>query len=141
MRRLLNFLIPLSSGLLFGVGLIVSGMTQPAKVQGFLDIGGLWDPSLGLVMGGAIAVTLPVFQWGLRRRKAPPMHGSIEKRLVVGSFLFGIGWGISGFCPGPALVSASAGSGDALAYVLTMGIGMLVGNRFEASHKPHLRHS
>ena len=135
MRHLLDFLIPLLSGLLFGVGLIVSGMTHPAKVQGFLDLGGLWDPSLGLVMGGAIAVTLPVFQWIQRRRKAPPMNGPIDRRLVIGSVLFGVGWGLSGFCPGPALVSASAGSGEALVYVLTMGVGMLIGNCFGGSDR------
>ncbi len=131
MSRLLGWAVPLVAGLLFGLGLIVSGMMDPAKVQAFLDVGGRWDPSLALVMGGAIAVALPVFQ--LARRHHPPSpHGPVEGRLIVGSVLFGIGWGLSGYCPGPALVAASAGSAEALGYGVAMGLGMVIGNRFGA---------
>lgn len=135
MKRLAEWMIALLSGLLFGAGLIVSGMVDPAKVQAFLDVGGRWDPSLALVMGGAIAVALPVFQ--LARRWHPPApHGPVEGRLIVGSVLFGIGWGLSGYCPGPALVAASAGSVEALGYGVAMGLGMVIGNRFGARDLP-----
>lgn len=132
MKQLLQPLLPFFSGLLFGLGLAVSGMTNPSKVQGFLDIGGLWDPSLAMVMGGAVCVALPIFQWILRRDSNRRQHGPVEVRLVVGSILFGIGWGLSGYCPGPALVVASSGSVAAIAYVLAMGVGMLVASRFGA---------
>ncbi|WP_366945224.1 DUF6691 family protein [Zoogloea sp.] len=135
MRRLREWGLPLVAGLLMGLGLMISGMVQPGKVQGFLDIGGLWDPSLGLVMGGAIAVTLPVFQWLQRRTPVVP-HGPIESRLIVGSLLFGVGWGLSGYCPGPALVTASSGSLDAVGYVVAMGLGMGLGHRFGARERP-----
>ena len=131
MSRLVGWVVPLVAGLLFGLGLIVSGMMDPAKVQAFLDVGGRWDPSLALVMGGAIAVALPVFQLARRRHPAVP-HGPVEGRLIVGSVLFGIGWGLSGYCPGPALVAASAGSAEALGYAVAMGLGMIIGNRFGA---------
>jgi uncharacterized membrane protein YedE/YeeE len=131
MSRLVGWVVPLVAGLLFGLGLIVSGMMDPAKVQAFLDVGGRWDPSLALVMGGAIAVALPVFQLARRRHPAVP-HGPVEGRLIVGSVLFGIGWGLSGYCPGPALVAASAGSAEALGYGVAMGLGMVIGNRFGA---------
>ena len=132
MKQLLQPLLPFFSGLLFGLGLVVSGMTNPSKVQGFLDVGGLWDPSLAMVMGGAVCVALPIFQWILRRDSNRRQHGPVEVRLVVGSILFGIGWGLSGYCPGPALVVASSGSGTAIAYVFAMGVGMLVASRFGA---------
>ena len=131
MSRLVGWVVPLVAGLLFGLGLIVSGMMDPAKVQAFLDVGGRWDPSLALVMGGAIAVALPVFQLARRRHPAVP-HGPVEGRLIVGSVRFGIGWGLSGYCPGPALVAASAGSAEALGYGVAMGLGMVIGNRFGA---------
>ena len=131
MSHLVGWVVPLVAGLLFGLGLIVSGMMDPAKVQAFLDVGGRWDPSLALVMGGAIAVALPVFQLARRRHPAVP-HGPAEGRLIVGSVLFGIGWGLSGYCPGPALVAASAGSAEALGYGVAMGLGMVIGNRFGA---------
>lgn len=131
MSRLVGWVVPLVAGLLFGLGLIVSGMMDPAKVQAFLDVGGRWDPSLALVMGGAIAVALPVFQLARRRHPAVP-HGPVEGRLIVGSVLFGIGWGLSGYCPGPVLVAASAGSAEALGYGVAMGLGMVIGNRFGA---------
>lgn len=136
MKDILRPILPFFVGLLFGLGLLVSGMTNPSKVQGFLDIGGLWDPSLAMVMGGAICVALPIFQWILRRDANRRPHGPVEGRLVVGSILFGVGWGLSGYCPGPALVVAGSGSVPALAYVLAMGVGMLLASRFGAVAPP-----
>ena len=106
----------LLAGLVFGIGLIASGMTQPQKVIGFLDLAGLWDPSLALVMGGAIAVGLVGF--ALARRQVRSWSGDpidipkathIDRSLIVGGILFGAGWGIGGFCPGPALVAMATG--------------------------------
>ncbi len=123
----------LLAGLVFGLGLILSGMTDPAKVLGFLDLAGAWDPSLALVMGGAIAVTAPAFAWLRRRQRsllgAPlqwPTRTTIDRRLVLGSLAFGAGWGLAGFCPGPALVSAAAGHPEAWWFVAAMATGMAV---------------
>ncbi len=123
----------LLAGLVFGLGLILSGMTDPAKVLGFLDVAGAWDPSLALVMGGAIAVAAPLFAW-LRRRSqslldAPlqwPTRTVVDRRLVLGSLAFGAGWGLAGFCPGPALVSAASGHREAWLFVAAMVAGMAV---------------
>ncbi len=122
-----------ASGLLFGLGLIASGMSNPAKVKGFLDLAGAWDPSLALVMGGAIAVGLFAFAAARRRARAwsgdvieLPASKTIDGRLLGGGLLFGIGWGIAGFCPGPALVALSAGFGPALVFVPAMLAGMLL---------------
>jgi len=132
-------LIALGSGLLFGLGLIVSGMTDPAKVSGFLDVAGAWDPSLAFVMGGAILVAAPAFRLAARRRTtltgAPlvlPAPGRIDRRLLLGSLAFGAGWGLAGFCPGPALASLLAGSGKPLLFVLAMLAGMAL---FEATER------
>jgi uncharacterized protein len=120
-------------GLLFGVGLIVSGMTNPAKVQAFLDLAGPWDPSLALVMVGAITVAFIGFRRGktmqtswLKALMQLPGRGSIDTRLVVGSVAFGAGWGLAGFCPGPALVSLGAGESKAVIFVGAMLAGMAV---------------
>jgi hypothetical protein len=119
-------------GLLFGWGLLVSGMTDPGKVQGFLDLFGAWDPSLALVMGGATAVG--VFAFGLAKRRTTTLLGSslrlptrrdIDKPLIVGSLLFGAGWGLAGFCPGPGIVAMAAGEIKAAAFVAAMLAGML----------------
>ena len=127
MRRISEFLI----GLVFGVGLLLSGMTDPGKVIGFLDIGGLWDPSLAFVMGGAVVISF--FAFRIARGWPASLYGrvimltdgkAIDLRLVLGSALFGIGWGLSGFCPGPALVSLGAGEWKAFVFVAAMGIGM-----------------
>ncbi|MEO6319170.1 MAG: YeeE/YedE family protein [Polaromonas sp.] len=121
----------LLAGLVFGFGLILSGMANPAKVLGFLDLFGRWDPSLGLVMGGAVAVASTAFF--LARRRTVSLLGSamklptarhIDRRLVIGSMLFGVGWGIAGFCPGPALVALGMGEGKAVVFVLAMLAGM-----------------
>ena len=118
-------------GLLFGLGLLVSGMTDPAKVLGFLDITGDWDPSLALVMGGAILIGLFAFAFARRRTTdffggtiQWPSSTTIDRRLIGGGLLFGVGWGLAGFCPGPALVSAAAGVPKAIVFVGAMLAGM-----------------
>ncbi len=119
------------SGLLFGIGLIVAGMANPAKVLGFLDLAGRWDPSLAFVMGGAIAVGLIAFNIANKRRTnllgGPmqlPTRRDIDAPLVWGSAMFGAGWGLAGFCPGPALTALGAGSSQALTFVAAMLVGM-----------------
>ena len=126
-------------GLVFGIGLIVSGMTDPAKVIGFLDLAGNWDPSLAFVMGGAILVG--IFAFGVARKRersilgAPmllPMAVRIDRRLVLGSLAFGAGWGIAGICPGPALVAVGAGSIGGIIFFAAMWAGMLLFDRLQA---------
>jgi len=119
-------------GVIFGVGLIVSGMFNPAKVIGFLDLAGNWDPSLALVMVGAIAVGAVGFGVAGKRRQsllgAPlqlPQRRQIDARLILGSLAFGVGWGLAGFCPGPALVALGVGQAKAIVFVLAMLAGML----------------
>lgn len=123
-------------GLIFGFGLVISGMSNPAKVIGFLDIADPWDPSLMFVMGGAIAVGVPGFYWAKKQNKSLlgmpmnlPSNTTIDRKLIVGSVLFGAGWGIGGFCPGPALVAASSLAGDALIFVAAMAAGMFLFSR------------
>lgn len=127
MNRLVEFLI----GLVFGIGLILAGMTDPGKVIAFLNLAGSWDPSLALVMGGAIGVG--VFAFAVARKRTTsflggamhlPGPGQIDRPLVLGSLAFGIGWGLAGFCPGPALVSLGAGHWQAAVFVLAMLAGM-----------------
>ena len=125
------------SGLVFGLGLILAGMTEPLKVKAFLDLAGAWDPSLALVMGGAIAVGVLAFARArLRDRSwsgAPmeiPANRTIDARLIAGGVLFGLGWGIGGFCPGPALVALGSGLGSAGIFVAAMLVGMVVHDRF-----------
>ena len=123
------------AGSVFGVGLLLAGMTNPARVVGFLDVTGAWDPSLAFVMGGAVAVYALAFRWIQRRRPDPwfdvlfhlPSRGDIDRPLVVGAAIFGIGWGLGGLCPGPAVVAAFAGSSAALVFVATMLVGLVVG--------------
>jgi uncharacterized protein len=130
--RTASHVVALVSGLLFAIGLGLAGMTNPHKVLNFLDVFGDWDPSLALVMGGAILVYAPVYR-RLKGEAAPkfgdrfhwPSKTDIDSKLVVGSVLFGIGWGIAGFCPGPAVVAASSGSGLVLAFFAAMLVGML----------------
>ncbi len=123
--------ISLLLGLTFGVGLILAGMSDPAKVLAFLDIAGNWDPSLALVMGGAIGVAAPAYALARRRKTTwlgKPFPSATADRtdasLLAGSVLFGIGWGLSGFCPGPALVGLGAGYLPAIVFVIAMVIGM-----------------
>lgn len=125
------------SGLVFGLGLILGGMTDPGKVKAFLDVAGAWDPSLALVMGGAIAVGVWAFAAARRRTTAwcgdrieIPSNTVIDARLIGGGVLFGAGWGLGGFCPGPALVAMSAGVGSAAVFVVAMLAGMVLHDRF-----------
>ena len=119
-------------GLMFGVGLMASGMTDPGKVIGFLDLFGAWDPSLALVMGGAVVVGF--FAFALAKKRTTtflggalrlPTTNQMDKPLVIGSLLFGAGWGLGGFCPGPALVSMADGQSKATLFVAAMLVGML----------------
>jgi len=128
MRRTIEFLV----GLVFGWGLLLSGMTDPGKVQGFLDLFGHWDPSLALVMGGAIAVGIFAFALARRRTSAIlggpirlPASNEIDRRLIAGSLIFGAGWGLAGFCPGPGIVAMAAGEIKAAVFVAAMLVGML----------------
>lgn len=121
----------LLAGLVFGLGLIVAGMANPAKVLGFLDLAGAWDPSLAFVMGGAIGVGFVAFLVARQRTVSflgdemkLPTARHIDRRLMCGSIAFGIGWGIAGFCPGPALVALGMGEGKALVFVASMLAGM-----------------
>ena len=143
----MNLLAAFGAGLVFGIGLILSGMTDPGKVIGFLDLAGSWDPSLGLVMAGAIAVGFFAFRVaGLRSASFLggamhlPTRRDIDVRLVGGSSIFGVGWGLAGFCPGPALVSFASGEAKAAAFVAAMLVGMIlyvVAERL--SHRPRER--
>ena len=128
-HRISEFLV----GLLFGMGLILSGMTDPGKVIGFLDLFGAWDPSLALVMGGAIGVGF--FAFALAKKRTAnflggalhlPKSNDIDRPLVIGAVLFGVGWGLAGFCPGPALVSLAAGQPKAAVFVVFMLAGMVI---------------
>lgn len=113
------------AGLLFALGLGLAGMTQPAKIRAFLDVTGAWDPSLAFVMVGAVGVYFAIDRLTRGRlRKRPPLVQGIDARLVVGAVLFGVGWGLSGFCPGPAIVSVGAGVTAALWFVPAMVAGM-----------------
>lgn len=131
----MNVVTALLAGLVFGIGLLLSGMTNPAKIQNFLDIFGQWDPSLLLVMGGAIAITAPGF-YLLRKRSSPafatrfhwPSRTDLDGKLIGGAALFGIGWGLGGFCPGPALAAlplALDGVTGAIWFVPAMLIGLM----------------
>lgn len=138
-----KLILSLFSGIVFGLGLIVSGMSNPAKVLGFLDLAGAWDPSLALVMGGAIGVAMPAF-WLARRRSTAllgvpmqlPSSRHIDRRLLLGSLAFGAGWGIAGFCPGPALVSLLAGQPKAWVFVAAMLAGMALFEVLERRKHP-----
>lgn len=126
-----RILFALLSGVIFGLGLIVAGMANPAKVLAFLDISGHWDPSLALVMVGAIAVAAPAFLWVRRRQRTLlgetlliPTNRRLDRRLLAGSALFGVGWGMAGICPGPAWVLAGTGSLPGWLFVAAMLVGM-----------------
>ncbi len=127
----MQLLLSLSAGLIFGIGLIVAGMANPAKILGFLDLSGTWDPSLAPVMAGAVLVALGAFaltkHWkrsllGLPMRL--PTVQRLDRRLIVGSGVFGVGWGLSGICPGPALVLMGAGAAKGWIFGIAMNAGM-----------------
>ncbi len=139
MNRNLQRAVEFAVGLLFGWGLILAGMTDPGKVIGFLDLAGAWDPSLAFVMGGAIAVGF--FAFALAKKRTTNLFGGalhlptsrdIDRPLVIGALLFGAGWGLAGFCPGPGIVSMAAGEFKGLVFVAAMVAGMAV---FEFTNK------
>ena len=125
--------LALVAGLVFGLGLWLAGMTDPARVLGFLDVAGAWDPTLMFVLAGAVGVTVVAFRFVLARRRPLlaerfelPTATAIDRRLVVGAAIFGIGWGIAGYCPGPALAGLGVGSVEALWFVPAMLAGLLL---------------
>lgn len=128
------------SGALFAAGLAVGGMTQPQKVVGFLDLAGAWDPSLAFVMVGAIGVNVVLYRF-IQRRKGPvfgavfqlPSRRDIDPRLVAGAAIFGVGWGVGGYCPGPGLASLASGGVSALVFVVAMAAGMVVNHFVEGA--------
>ena len=129
----MQLLMALLAGLVFGLGLIVSGMTDPSKVTGFLDLAGTWDPSLAWVMGGAIGVGLIAFRLARTRSQALlggpmqlPTARQIDRRLVLGGLTFGVGWGLTGYCPGPVLASLATGGSKPLIFTLAMLVGMAI---------------
>ena len=136
-------MITLLAGLIFGLGLIISGMINPAKVIGFLDVTGKWDPSLAFVMAGAISFAYVGFKFVGPKKETifdDPIHlpgtTNVSKELIIGSLLFGAGWALAGFCPGPALVALGAGYKEAFIFVMAMIVGMYIHDYlFEACKK------
>ena len=135
-----NFFIPLTSGIIFGIGLVIAGMTNPAKVMGFLNVFGNWDPSLIFVMGGAIAVSIPVFL--ISKKMSSPLFNkkegfnqqskkNIDSPLIIGSSMFGVGWALVGFCPGPAISALTEVDGNVFMFFIAMSIGMLIKKNFK----------
>jgi uncharacterized membrane protein YedE/YeeE len=129
----MHIVMALVAGLVFGLGLIVSGMTDPSRVVGFLDLAGRWDPSLAFVMGGAILVGLVAFRFAAGRDRSLlgdvmrlPGATRIDRRLVLGGLVFGAGWGLAGYCPGPALASLAAGGSKPLIFSAAMLAGMVI---------------
>jgi uncharacterized membrane protein YedE/YeeE len=142
MKKHLSFTTALLSGLIFGIGLILAGMSNPAKVLAFLDITAFWDPSLGLVMGGAIAVGFVAFKIAGKRSRSflglsmnIPTSRIIDNRLVIGALIFGIGWGLVGICPAPAFVLLGAGSVKGIVFLIAMLVGMGIFEIVESRRK------
>jgi uncharacterized membrane protein YedE/YeeE len=136
----MSLVTALCAGLLFGVGLLLSGMANPANVLGFLDVAGDWNPALALTMGGAIAVAAPAFYYVRRRsqavltgERAPPSGKRIDRKLLGGAAIFGVGWGLSGICPGPALILLTSLAPGAFVFVGSMIVGMLLAERTSRS--------
>ncbi len=132
----MRIFVALLSGMLFGVGLAVSGMINPAKVIGFLDFAGDWDPTLAFVMVGALLVSIPAFRWILSRPRPVlentfdlPKKTAVDGRLLGGAALFGVGWGISGFCPGPAVAALVSGRSSVFVFMAAMLAGMAIYKR------------
>ena len=125
-------------GIIFALGLAVSEMINPARVIGFLDVAGRWDPTLLLVMAGALAVTAPIFPVILSRSKpilaaqfSLPTKTRVDPLLIIGAVIFGAGWGLAGFCPGPALAALASGSPSVILFVIAMLVGQWLASRFE----------
>jgi uncharacterized membrane protein YedE/YeeE len=133
----MSFLVNLALGLLFGIGLVVSGMSDPAKVLNFLDVTGTWDPSLAFVMGGAVITAFVGYRLVLKRSKPLaaaafqlPAKTEIDWPLLLGSAIFGVGWGLGGFCPGPALTATTLGAAGTYAFLPMMFVGMWLARAF-----------
>ena len=135
-----NIIVPFTSGIIFGIGLVIAGMTNPAKVMGFLNMFGNWDPSLVFVMVGAIAISMPVFL--LSKKMSAPLFNkeegfnqqlnkNIDSPLILGSSIFGIGWALVGFCPGPAISALTQVDGNVFMFFIAMSIGMLIKKNFK----------
>jgi len=141
-----DYFAPLFCGTLFGAGLAMSGMTDVSRVIGFLDIFGNWDPTLAFVMGGGLLVTIPFFQLGLRRLQAPvftiefnlPMQTDLDIKLIGGAMLFGVGWGIVGLCPGPAIASIAYLKPELFYFLTAMFLGMFLADIAESKLRPVL---
>ena len=131
-----NYLIPLICGIIFSIGLVLAGMTNPAKVMGFLNIFGNWDPSLILVIGGAIIISMPTFLLIAKKMEGPIYNKKegfsflankdVDRSLVIGSTIFGMGWAMVGFCPGPAIAALTLIDGNVFMFFIAMSIGMLL---------------
>ena len=131
-----NFLIPSICGIIFSIGLVLAGMTNPAKVMGFLNIFGNWDPSLIFVIGGAIIISMPTFLFITKKMEGPMFNKKegfdlhfnkeIDRSLVIGSTIFGVGWAMVGFCPGPAIAALTLIDGNVFMFFIAMSIGMLL---------------
>ena len=142
--KILRIIIGWISGALFGTGMIISGMTDPKNVINFLDIFGQWDPSLAFVMGGALLVFTPIYHLIIKKRKtaisgdkfAWTSNTSIDGTLLSGAIIFGAGWGLAGFCPGPVISSIGGGSNIILAFTLSMIVGMVHANQYLAGRFP-----
>lgn len=135
-------ILALVAGVIFGVGLIVAGMVNPINILAFLDLAGHWNPSLALVMVGAIAVALPAFYLAKGKQKSVcgtamqlPSHRKIDKRLILGSVLFGAGWGLAGYCPAPAIVAAATGQWQAIVFTFSMLVGFYLFTVLEQQSK------
>lgn len=137
MKRVVSALF---AGLLMGLGLVISGMADPTKVLGFLDLSGSWDPTLAFVMGGGLCVYLPLYHFVVKPRKKPvfgesfqlPNKTKIDKKLMLGALIFGVGWGMSGICPGPAITNLSGGQTGIFLFVIAMLVGMIL--TYKISH-------
>jgi uncharacterized membrane protein YedE/YeeE len=139
-HTLAHYIVALATGLLFGLGLGFSQMIDSQRVIGFLDLTGDWDPTLGFVMGGAVAVTVISFRWILRwptpvlgRTFLVPTRNDIDRPLIVGAALFGVGWGLGGYCPGPAIAALGLGSANPLLFIVAMVAGSLA---YRVIHRP-----
>jgi len=142
--KIIRISISLLAGLLFGMGMIISEMVNPAKVIGFLDITGNWDPSLAFVMGGALAVFTPIYHFVIKKRAYAingdkftcPSNTKVDGTLISGAVIFGAGWGLAGFCPGPAITSIFSGSNIILAFILSMIVGNILAKQYQQGRLP-----
>lgn len=142
--KAISIMVSLFSGALFGSGMIISGMVDPNKVIAFLDITGNWDPSLAFVMGGALLVFTPFYHFVIKKRKSAmsgekfswTSNNTVDGTLISGALIFGGGWGLAGFCPGPAVASIGSGSNIILAFILSMIVGMVHANQYLAGRFP-----